>query len=66
MGNLITSHPVAAIAFCGIFVITILGFIYYKIVNRKKFDYDAFEDDNNTNEELSTRTNSYARIQNTI
>ena len=23
----------------------------------KKFDYDAFEDDNNTNEELSTRTN---------
>ena len=67
MGNLITSNPVATIAIiCGIIVLNVLGYLIYKIVKRKKFDYDAFEDDNNTNEELSTRTNSYAKIQNTI
>lgn len=69
MGNIVSAHPAASTVFfviCGIIILVALGFIIYKIVKRKKFDYDSFDNDNDTNEELSTRTNNYAKIQNTI
>jgi len=65
----LSANPVAAAAIgiiCGAVILYVLGYIIYKIVNRKKFDFDKFTNDNNTNEELSTRTNCYAKIQNTI
>lgn len=68
MGNLISAHPVATtlLVICGIIVLVVLGYLIYKIVTRKKFDYDKFENDNNTNDELSTKTSTYAKIQNSI
>lgn len=69
MGNYLSANPVATAVIgiiCGVVILYVLGYIIYKIVNRKKFDFDKFTNDNDTNEELSTRTNCYAKIQNTI
>lgn len=65
MGNLISSHPKIIIGF-GVIIISLLGFIIYKIVNRKRYRFQDYIDDDNTNEELTLRAIDYAKIRNAL
>ena len=69
MGVLISAHPAvisAVMIIEGLVVITVLGYIIYKYVNRKKFKIKDFNVDDNINDELTLRSNNYARALNAL
>ena len=69
MGVLISAHPAvisAVMIIEGLVVITVLGYIIYKYVNRKKFKIKDFNVDGNINDELTLRSNNYARALNAL
>ena len=69
MGGLISAHPVftnAVMIIGGLVIITVLGYIIYKYVNRKKFKIKDFNVDDNINDELTLRSNNYARALNAL
>ena len=69
MGSLISAHPVVTTAVMiigGLVIITVLGYIIYKNVNRKKFKIKDFKSDDNINDELTLRSNNYARALNAL
>lgn len=69
MGVLISAHPAvisAVMIIAGLVVITVLGYIIYKYVNRKKFKIKDFNVDDNINDELTLRSNNYARALNAL
>ena len=66
---MISAHPAvisAVMIIAGLVVITVLGYIIYKYVNRKKFKIKDFNVDDNINDELTLRSNNYARALNAL
>ena len=50
----------------GFVIISVLGYIIYKYVNRKKFKIKDFNGDDNNNDDLTLRSNNYARALNSL
>ena len=63
MGNIFT-NPVVCYVCIGILVLSILGFVIYYFATGKKYRYDDYNSDDNTNEDLSLRSNNYAKVLN--
>ena len=69
MGGLISAHPVATTALIiigSLVLIIVLFYIIYKYVTRKKFKIENFGVDDNINDDLTLRTNNYARAVNAL
>ena len=63
MGNIFT-NPVVCYVFIGILVLSILGYVIYYFSTRKKYRFDEYNSDDKTNEDLSLRSNNYAKALN--